>query len=159
MALAHIPRSNAGLDTHVPSTRRDTSQRVDITRYTLWRPACSGWGTGLTTLRTATPALVHSAEKYWDPVGGSSACPPHWPCRQRRLADCDRMPASYTSGQASYPRRHPTCCASLQRSHTVSSAPCHGAWTSAPLSAHLTIKCECTPSQIETPICSLPAAK
>ena len=46
------------------------------------------------------------------------------------------MPASYTSGQFSNPRRHPTCWASLQRSHTVSSTPCHGAWTTAPPSTH-----------------------
>jgi len=32
--------------------------------------------------------------------------------------------------------QNPTCCASLQRSHTVSSMRCHGAWTSAPLSSH-----------------------
>ena len=43
---------------------------------------------------------------------------------------------SYTSGQPSNPRRHPTCSASSQWSHTVSSTPCHGAWTFAPLSAH-----------------------
>jgi len=28
---------------------------------------------------------------------------------QRRLANCDWMPASYTSGQPSNPRRHSTC--------------------------------------------------
>jgi len=31
--------------------------------------------------------------------------------------------------------------------------PCHGAWTS-PLSAHLSIKWECTASQIKTAICN-----
>jgi len=30
--------------------------------------------------------------------------------------------------------------------------PCHGARTPAPLSTHLSIKCKCTASQIETPI-------
>jgi len=39
-------------------------------------------------------------------------------------------------------------------SHTVSSTPCHGAWTPAPLSAHLSIECNCTAPQIETPICT-----
>jgi len=34
--------------------------------------------------------------------------PPHRP-HQRRLANCDWMPASYTSGQPSNSRRHPTC--------------------------------------------------
>jgi len=43
------------------------------------------------------------------------------------------MPASYTSGQPSNPRRHPTCWASSQWSRIVSRAPCHGAWRSAPL--------------------------
>jgi len=62
------------------------------------------------------------------------------------------MPVSYTSGQSSYPNRYPTCLASSQRSHNVSSTPCHGPWTSAPLSAHLSTEWECTASQIETPI-------
>ena len=46
------------------------------------------------------------------------------------------MPASYTSGQPSNPRRHPTCWASSQRNYTFPNTPCHEAWTSAPLSAH-----------------------
>ena len=62
------------------------------------------------------------------------------------------MSASYTSGQSSNPRRHPTCWASSQRSHTVSSTPCHGAWTSAPLCAHLSIENKCTAPQIKTPL-------
>ena len=80
--------------------------------------------------------------------------PPHWPHHQRRLANCDGMPASHTSGQSSNPLRHPTCWASSQWNHTVSSTPCHGAWTSAPLSTHLHIECKCTAPQIETPICT-----
>jgi len=44
--------------------------------------------------------------------------PPHRPRHQWRLTRCDGMPASYTSGQPSNPRRHPTCWAPLQRSHT-----------------------------------------
>ena len=74
------------------------------------------------------------------------------PHHQRRLANCDWMSASYTSGQPSNPRRHPTCSASSQRSHTVSSTPCHGAWTPAPLSAHPSTECKRTAPQIETPI-------
>jgi len=62
--------------------------------------------------------------------------PLHWPCRQRRLADCNWMSASYTSGPPSLPRRHPTCWASSQWSYTFSSTPCDEAWTFAPLSAH-----------------------
>jgi len=41
-----------------------------------------------------------------------------------------------------------------QWSHTVSRTPCHVPWTSAPLSAHPSIECECTASQIETLICT-----
>ena len=52
------------------------------------------------------------------------------------------------------PRRHPTCWASSQRSHTISRKPCHGAWTSAPLSTHPSIGCSCMAPQIETPICT-----
>ena len=40
-------------------------------------------------------------------------------------------------------------------SHTVSSKPCHGAWTPAPLSAHPSIECRCTAPQIEAPIYTL----
>jgi len=68
--------------------------------------------------------------------------------------DTSRMLASYTSGQPSNPRRHSTCFASSQWSHTVSSMPCHKAWTSAPLSAHPSIECKRTAPQIETPICT-----
>jgi len=80
--------------------------------------------------------------------------PPHWPRHQRRLANCDWTPASYTSGQPSNPHRHPTCWALSQWSHTISRKPCHGAWTSAPLSTYPSIECRCTASQIETPICT-----
>ena len=74
--------------------------------------------------------------------------PPH-----RRLANCDWMSASYSIGQPCYPHRHLTCWASSQWSHTVSSTPCHGPWTSAPLRAHLSIERECMASQM-TPICT-----
>jgi len=49
---------------------------------------------------------------------------------------------------------HPTCWASSQWSHTVSSTPCHGAWTPVPLSAHPSMECRCTASQIDTRICT-----
>jgi len=79
---------------------------------------------------------------------------PYRPVHQRPLANCDWMPASYTSGQPSNRRRRPTCWASSQCSHTASSTQCHGAWTPAPLSAHPSIECRCTAPQIETPICT-----
>ena len=71
---------------------------------------------------------------------------------------CRAFPARYVSPndhtrkQPSHPRRHPTCWASSQRSNTVSSTPCRGAWTSAPLSANLFTGREWTASQIESPI-------
>jgi len=78
--------------------------------------------------------------------------PPYRPRHQRRLTNCDWMSASYTSGQPSNPRRHPTCWASSQWSHTISNTPCHGAWTSAPLSVPLFTECEySTPPHLETP--------
>ena len=64
------------------------------------------------------------------------------------------MPASYTSGQTSNPRRHPTGWASSQWSHYVSRTPCHGAWTPALRSTHPSIGCCFTAPQIETPICT-----
>jgi len=54
------------------------------------------------------------------------------PRHQRRLANCDWMPASYTRGQPSHPRRNPSCWAC----------------------AHPSIECKCTAPQIETPICT-----
>ena len=80
--------------------------------------------------------------------------PPYWPRHQRRLVNCDWITASYTSGQPSTPRRHPTCWASSQRRHTMSRTRCHVAWTPAPLSAHPYIRCSCKAPQIETHICT-----
>ena len=54
---------------------------------------------------------------------------PHWPHRQWHLANCDWVPGSYISRQPSNPRRHPTYWTLSQWSHTVSSMPCHAAWT------------------------------
>ena len=73
---------------------------------------------------------------------------------QRRLANCDWMPASCTSGQPSNPRRHPTCWALSHWSHTISRTSCHGAWTPAPLSAHPSIESACSAPQNETSICT-----
>ena len=50
-----------------------------------------------------------------------------------------------------FSRAYPICLSSSRRRHTVSSTPCQGAWTSAPLSVHLSAEWECTVSQIETP--------
>ena len=79
---------------------------------------------------------------------------PHRHHYQRRLANCDCMPASYISGHPSNPRRHPTCWASSRWSHAVCSTPCNGVWTSASLGAHPPIECKRTAPYIETPVCT-----
>jgi len=86
---------------------RSLTYRLHLTpRVALLRRfAGSGWGAGATTLRTATLALMHSTAEYCAPVWCRS---PHTR-RRRRNANCDWMPASYTSGQPSNPRRHRTC--------------------------------------------------
>jgi len=91
---------------HLESLRKKLTSRVALLR----RLAGSGWGAGATTLRTATLALVHSTAEYCAPVWCRSAHS-HLidPRHQRRLANSDWMPASYTSGQPSNPRRHSTC--------------------------------------------------
>jgi len=111
--------------------------------------AGSGWGAGATTLQIATTALVHSTAKY---------CMPAW-CRSAHTylinpAINDALRIVTRCLLPSPVDNLPTCWASSQWSHTVSSTPSHGAWTSAPLSAHPSIKCECTAPQIETPICT-----
>ena len=47
-----------------------------------------------------------------------------------------------------------TCWTLLQWSRTVSSTPCHGALTPAPLSTYPSIECKRTAPHIETPICT-----
>ena len=76
---------------------------------------------------------------------------PHWSCHQRRFANCDRMPASHTSGQSSYSRPHPTSWVSSQRSRNFSSTPCYGVWSSAQLSYRAFAGWENTPSGGGTP--------
>ena len=108
------------------------------------RLACSRWGAVATTLSPATSALVHSTADY---------CTPVW-CRSahtclidsvindalRTVTGCLRpAPADiFLSSQAS------NLLSFVAKSHTVSTTPPHGAWTSAPLSAHLSIEWECT---------------
>jgi len=77
-----------------------------------------GWGSGATTLRTATPAMIRSSEGYCTLAWCRSAhiCFTDLICftiishllhyYQRGLAICDWMPASYTGGQSSYLREH-----------------------------------------------------
>ena len=140
-------------DTHVSPTPRVTSQKADITHHTP-EAVCWFW-LGFWSNNVANsqpcPCTFNSRVLHFRLVPQCSY-PPYWPRHQRRLVNCDWMPASYTSGQLSYNRRHPSCWALSQWSYTLSSMPCHGAWTPAPLGAHLST--ECMEPQIETPICT-----
>ena len=66
--------------------------------------------------------------------------PPQWPFQQRRFANCDWMLASFTSGQPSHPRRHPTCWVRRKRATLFLTHLATGAW--APVPSALT----CPPS-------------
>ena len=151
---AKIPRSNAGQVAHVSRTRV-TLQEADITRRApegaCWlRLGC--WSNN-SAISCPSPGAFHRRVLRSCLVPQCSY-PPHRPRHQRRLANCDWMPAPFTSGQPSNTRRHPTCWAPSQWSHAVFSTPCHVAWTSAPLSAHLSIQCKRTAPQNETSICT-----
>jgi len=80
-------------------------------RHPLRQLAGSSWGAGATTLRISTLALVHStAENYstaCDRIVHTHIIGPV--CHERRFANCDWMPTSYTSGQSFCPPGHPTC--------------------------------------------------
>jgi len=96
----------------------------------------SDWGCGATTSwqRVLRSCLVPHCSH-----------PPHWPRHQRRLdAFVLRQRTTFLFSQDS------TCWASLQRSHFVSSTLRHGAWTPAPLSAHLSSEWEWMASQIDS---------
>ena len=83
---------------HFQSLRKELTSRVALLR----RLAGSSWGAVATTPRIATQALVHSTAEYCAPVWCRSMLIPASSHRhQRRLANCDRMPASYTSRQPS----------------------------------------------------------
>jgi len=56
------------------------------------------------------------------------------------------MPVSCTTGQSSYPPRHPTLLNFVVKESHVSSMLCHRAWV--PLSTQLSIEWECTALQI-----------
>ena len=118
---------------HIQSLRKNLTSPFALLR----RLARPGWGAEATTLRTIYLALSIQPQTTALLSGAQCSHPPYWPCDQRHLANCDWMPASYTSGQLSYTRRRPTWWASSQRSHANSNMPRHGAWTSVPLSAHL----------------------
>ena len=131
-----------------------TSQEASVTRHTPEATCWLRWSAGATTLRRDTLALVDSTAEYCAPVWCAVLIPAlptppsATPC-ELWLDAC-----VLHQRQPSNPRRHSTCWASPQWSHTISSTPCHGAWTSAPLSAPLSVECCCTAPHIETPICT-----
>ena len=124
---------------HLESLRKKLTSRVALLR----RLAGSVWGAGATTLQITTVALVHSTAEY---------CAPVW-CRSphSRLID----PAINDALQIvigrlrSAPTDNPSFVA--KELHFLSTTPCHGAWTSTPLSAHMLTEGECTALQIEHP--------
>ena len=138
-----------GQDTHFTYRRQfESLRKVDITcctveaAYWLWL-GC--WSNKRCEIH---PSLVHSTVEY-SSVWCCSAHS-HWPCHQRRLANCDWIPASYTRGNLSIVAgiQH----SELRRKGATLSLAClsHGAWTSASLSAHLYIERKCTASQIDS---------
>jgi len=120
---------------HLESLRKKLTSRVMLLRWL----AGSGWGSEATTPRITTLALVHSTTAY---------CAPVW-CRSTHThlinpATNDALRIVTGSNVLSF----------VEWSHTVSTAPCHRAWTSAPVSTHLSIKCRRMAPQIVTPICT-----
>ena len=89
---------------HLESLRKKLTSRVALLR----RLAGSGWCAGA-ALRIATLALPFNRRVLRSCPVPQCSYPHHRPRHQRRLANYDWMPASYTSGQPSNPRRHPTC--------------------------------------------------
>jgi len=80
--------------------------------------AGSGWGAGATTLRNSHPSPgPFNCRVLCSCLLAQSSYTPYQSHHQ--CADCDWMHASFTSGQPFCPRRHPTCWASLQWSHTL----------------------------------------
>jgi len=69
-------------------------------------------------------------------------------CRQH----LESLPKNMTSRIALLRQLADSDCAA--GSQTAFKAPCHGAWTSVPLSSHPLTGWECTVSRIRTPICT-----
>jgi len=91
---------------HLKSLRKKLTSCSTLLR----RLAGSSWGAGAATLSVSTLAW------YFQPQSTALLClvpqcsySPRRPRHQRRLVNCDWMPALHTSGQSSNPRRYPTC--------------------------------------------------
>ena len=106
---------------HLESLRKQLTSHVSL----LKQLAGSSWGAGATTLRTATLAQVHSTTECCAPACCRSA---HTFLSGLAINDALLIVTGWlrpASGQPFYSRRYSTCWASSQRSHTVSSTPCH----------------------------------
>jgi len=126
-APSQIPRSNVGQVAHVSPTPWVTSQEADIIRRTpeaacwlrLW---C--WSNNVANIHPSPGAFNRRVLRSC--LVPQCSYPSYRPHHQRCLANCDWMPASFTSGLPSNPRRHPTWWTSSQWSNAVSSTSCHG---------------------------------
>jgi len=101
------------------------------TLVSAWPHGLGCWSKDVARSHRGSGAFKSRVLRSW--IENQSLHASHTSCHQPPLANCDWMIASNTSGQYSYHRRHPTCWASWQGRHTVSSTPCHGAGTPAPL--------------------------
>jgi len=98
-----IPRSNVRQVAHVSPTPHVTSQKAEITRRTL-EAGCWLWlGCWSNNIANSRPSLgAFNSRVPHSCLSPQCSQPPLWPRHQRRLGNCDWMPASYTSGQPSY---------------------------------------------------------
>ena len=138
------------------SQPRVTSQKADITRRFLEaRPlslgglAGSDWGAVETKLRTATLDLVHSTDY----------CAPAW-CRINRTRHIDPVIKDALRTVTGCLRPTPANNLPILAGNQLAelrrkgATPCHEAWTSALVKAHLSTGWGCAASRIETPICT-----
>ena len=123
---AQIPRGNVGQVAHLSPIPWVTSQEADISRRVLeaacWlRLGC--WSNNISNGHLS-PGAFHRRILRSCLVSQCSH-PPYLPCHQRRLENCDWMPASYTSGPAELRRNGAavslTRCA-LELGHLLHSA-------------------------------------
>jgi len=108
---------------HVPPTPWVTSQEVDITRRAPEAACCLRlrcWSNNFAKSHPGPDAFNRRVLRSCLVLQCLHSL--YRPHHQRHLANRDWMPASYTSGQPSSSRRHPTCWASSQRNHTVQHA-------------------------------------
>jgi len=117
--------SNVRQVTHVSPAPWVTSQKVDITCRTL-EVACLFWlGCWSNNVANSHPSpsplnswVLHSCLVL------QCSHAPHWPYHERHLANCDWIPASYTSRQLSYSSKPGTQPADIRRKGARLSLAC-----------------------------------